>query len=126
MKTKLNFTRLLLNLLITLFVITASSCLMAQEKKPTDLKDFKIVIEKTKNGIKMQSFKGSAWINLTFSINNNNTQAIDEYGMTTLDQISSEKDANLADFLFTISITENGIALPVNGKQEINQFGMVN
>jgi hypothetical protein len=114
---------------------------MAQEKKSTDLKDFKIVIEKTKNGIKMQSFKGSAWINLTFSINNNSTQAIDEYGMTTLDQISSEKDVNLADFLFTISKTENGIALKgiegtawtdlsfslsENGKQEINQFGMVN
>lgn len=141
MKTKLNFTRLLLNLFITLFVITASSCLMAQEKKSTDLKDFKIVIEKTKNGIKMQSFKGSAWINLTFSINNNSTQAIDEYGMTTLDQISSEKDVNLADFLFTVSKTENGIALKgiegtawtdlsfslsENGKQEINQFGMVN
>ena len=111
MKTKLNFTRLTLNLLITLFVIIASSRLMAQEKKSTDLKDFKIVIEKTKNGIKMQSFKGSAWINLTFSINNNSTQAIDEYGMTTLDQISSEKDVNLADFLFTVSKTENGIAL---------------
>jgi hypothetical protein len=61
--------------------------------------------------------------------------------MTELDKVSSEKDANLADFLFTVSKTENGLvlkgiegtawtdlrfSLPENGKQEIDQYGMVN
>lgn len=139
MKTKLNFRKLIPNLLIALFFLTASSELFAQEKKSTDLKDFKIVVEKTDNGIKMQSVEGSAWIDLSFSINNDRPQAIDEYGMTELNKISSKKDTNLADFLFTITKTENRIilkgiegtawtdlsfSLVENRKQAIDQFGM--
>ena len=63
---------------------------------------FTKLLKKTKNGIKMQSIEGSAWINLTFSIDNDRQRAIDEYGMTELNKISSNKDSNLADFLFTI------------------------
>lgn len=139
MKTKSNFKRLIQNLLIALVVLTVSSELIAQEKKSTDLKDFKVVVEKTENGIKMQSIDGSAWIDLSFNINNDRPQAIDEYGMTELDKVSSSKDSNLADFLFTITKTENGIilkgiegtawtdlsfSLAENGKQAIDQFGM--
>ena len=140
MKTKLNLKRLIPNLLISVFVLTASSNILAQEKKATDLKDFKVVVEKTENGIKMQSIdEGSAWIELSFSITNNRPQAIDEYGMTKLNKVSSSKDSNLADFLFTITKTENGItlngiegtawsdlsfSLAENGKQAIDQFGM--
>ena len=139
MKTKLNFRKLITNSLIAVFVLTASSELIAQEKKSDDLKNFKVVVEKTDNGIKMQSVEGSAWIDLSFSINNDRPQAIDEYGMTELNKISSEKDSNLADFLFTISKTENGIVLKgiegtawtdlsfsllENEKQTIDQFGM--
>lgn len=139
MKTKSNFKRLIQNLLIALVVLTVSSELIAQEKKSTDLKDFKVVVEKTEIGIKMQSIDGSAWIDLSFNINNDRPQAIDEYGMTELDKVSSSKDSNLADFLFTITKTENGIilkgiegtawtdlsfSLAENGKQAIDQFGM--
>ena len=55
--------------------MTASSELMAQEKK-AELKDFKIIIEKTDKGIKMKSTKGSAWIDLSFSLNNYRPQAV--------------------------------------------------
>ena len=84
MKTKLNFKRLTSNLLIAVFVLTASSKLVAQEKKSTDLKDFKVVVEKMENRIKMQSIKGSAWIDLSFSLAENGKQAIDQFGMTKL------------------------------------------
>jgi hypothetical protein len=139
MKTKFNFKRLIQNLLIAVFALIASSDLIAQEKKSSDLKDFKVVVEKTKNGIKIQSLKGSAWTELTFSIKSDRPQAIDEYGMTDLGKIPSEKDSNFADFLFTIIKTESGIvlkgikgtawtelsfSLPKNGKQAIDQFGM--
>jgi len=139
MKTKLNFRKLITNTLIAAFILTASSQLIAQEKKSDNLKNFKVVVEKTDNGIKMQSVEGSAWIDLSFSINNDRPQAIDEYGMTELNKISSDKDFNLADFLFTITKTENGIVLKgiegtawtdlsfsllENGKQAIDQFGM--
>jgi hypothetical protein len=118
-----------------------SSKSIALEKKSDDLKDFVIVVEKTKNGIKMKSIKGSAWVDLTFSIINDRSQAIDEYGMAKLEDVSSDKDPLLADFLFTITKTENGIvlkgmegtawtnlsfSLSENGKQAINQFGMTN
>ncbi|NKI25495.1 hypothetical protein HCG49_02840 [Arenibacter sp. 6A1] len=141
MKATLKFTRAMLNLLIAVFVLTGSCTLIAQEKKTTEFKDFKIVVEKTEKGIKMASVKGSAWIDLAFNINNNQPQAIDEYGMTELDNISSDKDTNLADFLFTVSKTDDGIALKgiegtawkelsfslsENEKQGIDQFGMVN
>ena len=139
MKTKLNFKRLFANLLIAVFVLTAGSELLAQEKKANDLKNFKVVVEKTDNGIKMQSIEGSAWIDLSFNINNDRPQAIDEYGMTKLNNVSSKKDSNLANFLFTITKTKKGIilkgiegtawtdlsfSLTENGKQAIDQYGM--
>lgn len=72
------------------------------------MKDFKIIIEKTDNGIKMKSEKGSVWINLSFSLNNYRAQAVDQYGMTELKSVSENKDENLADFLFTLTKTKNG------------------
>ncbi len=138
MNTKLNFKKLLLLVLIgTFFTITPQ--LVGQEKK-ADIKDFKIIIEKTFSGIKMKSYEGSAWIDLSFNLNNVRVQAIDEYGMTDLKNVSKNKDENLADYLFTITTTENGIklrgiegttwtelefSLPDNGKQAIDKFGMV-
>jgi len=41
------------NTLIALFILTASSELVAQEKNRNDLKNFKVVVEKTDKGIKM-------------------------------------------------------------------------
>src|SRR5690606_28993543 len=105
----------------------------------SELKDFKLIVEKTDNGIKMKSEKGSAWIDLAFSLNNYQPQAVDEYGMTELKKVSENKDGNLADFLFTITKTENGIelkgiegtawtelkfSLAENKQQAIDQFGM--
>jgi hypothetical protein len=139
MKIALKVKKLTLNTIIALFFLTATSELIAQDKKSDDLKYFKVVVEKTDNGIKMQSVEGSAWVDLSFSINNDQPQAIDEYGMTELNKISSDKDSNLADFLFTITKTENEIVLKgiegttwtdlrfsllKNGKQAIDQFGM--
>jgi len=125
-------------ILMALFSLTATSELIAQEKK-AELKDFKVIVEKTDNGIKMKSEKGSAWIDLSFSLKNDRPQAVDEYGMTELKNVSENKDEKLADFLFTINKTENGIelkgiegtawtelnfSLAENKKQAIDQFGM--
>jgi arginine repressor len=139
MKTKLNFRKTILILLIFTISLMGCSSLKNTEQKSSKLKDFKVIVEKTDNGIKMQSVKGSAWVDLAFILNNYQPQAIDEYGMTELEKNSSDKDANLADFLFTISKTENGIvlkgiegtawtdltfSLDENGRQAIDQFGM--
>ena len=138
MKTKMNFKRPFSMILIALLFLTATSELIAQEKT-TELKEFKIIVEKTDNVIKMKSEKGSAWIDLSFTLNNDRPQAVDEYGMNELITVSKNKDEKLTDFLFTIIKTEEGIelkgiegtawtklkfSLSENKKQAIDQFGM--
>jgi hypothetical protein len=111
----------------------------ANQATSKNLKDFKIVFEKSARGIQMRSLQGTAWIDLSFSLENNKPQAINEYGMTTLQKGTSYKDAALANFLFTITKTENGItlkgiegtvwtglsfSLTKNSKQVVNQYGV--
>lgn len=139
MKTKSNIERILSKTLIAFFAITFSSESMGQEEIPTDLREFEITIEQSDNGLKMQSSKGSSWINLGFSLDNDKPLAIDEYGMTELENVSTNKNLKLADYLFTIIKTKDGFtltgiegtawkelsfSLPKNSKQSINQFGM--
>jgi len=118
--------------------MTGTAELIAQNIT-AELKDFKLIVEKTDNGIKMKSEKGSAWLDLSFSLNNYRPQAVDEYGMTNLKNVSENKDENLADFLLTITKTEDGIelkgiegtawtelkfSLTENKQQAFDQFGM--
>lgn len=139
MKTELNFGNVLLALFITTISLMGCSSLKTQKTESTELKSFKIVVEKTHNGIKMQSYDGSAWIDLSFNINKYQPMPINQYGMTDLNKITSTKDSQLADYLFTITKTEDGIELKgfkgtswtslsfmliENGKQAIDQFGM--
>ena len=134
----LDYKRLFKASLILMITLTVSNQSIAQERS-TDLKDFKLVVIKTADGIKMQGQKGSAWTVLSFDINNDRPQPIDEYGMTTLDKVSKDKDWNLANFLFTITKTKDGIvlkgiegtawtelkfSLSENSSQIIDQFGM--
>lgn len=140
MKTHLNLSRNLANLLIFTLIIVANSGLMAQKSTKTELKDFKIIIEQTNDGLKLECKKGSAWINLSFSLSDNKEMAIDEYGMSDLNKVSANKNSKLADYLFTIMKTDEGIKLKgVEGtawtklsftlnngeRQAINQFGML-
>lgn len=139
MKIKSKIEKLLMKTLIVLFVVTVSSESIGQGKILTELKQFKITIEKTDSGLKMKSEKGSAWVNLSFSLSNNKPQAIDEYGMTQLGKVATNKDPELADYLFTITKTKDGItltgiegtawkklnlSLQKNDKQAIDQFGI--
>lgn len=110
------------------------------QPNPPDIADFKIMVEWTDKGIRMQGLEGSAWLDLTFGIDrNSDPQAIDEFGMTNLLKTASRKDPNLADFLFTVEVkdgqvllkglegmawTELGFTLPRGDKQLIDQFGM--
>lgn len=138
-ETKTNFITLFQSLSIAVLLMSKASGVMAQEKKAVDLKDFKIIIEHTEDGVKMQGIEGSAWIDLSFDLNNDRSQAVDEYGAIILEEASSVKDKNLADFLFTITRTEDGLKLkgiegtawtdlsfPLgkNHKQAIDQNGM--
>jgi hypothetical protein len=135
----MKMNKMKIKILIALIVLTVCSKSMAQEKISADLKEFKITFEKTDNGLKMQSDKGSAWVDLSFNLSENKLQAIDEYGMTQLGKVPTNKDQKFADYLFTITKTKEGIALTgiegtawkkisfslqKNGRQAIDQFGM--
>lgn len=110
MKTKFNFNRIALVLLMTLFTIAGGNKLFAGDKNPPELKDFIIIIEETEDGLMMRGAKGCAWINLSFSLKEYVPQAVDEFGMTELED-SSDTAPELADFLFKIIKTENGITI---------------
>lgn len=98
-------------LLLVVAFFGSTTAMTAQEQATTTLRPFKIVISQTADGLQLYSSKGSAWEAVAFSLNSHTPQAIDEYGMTTLATVATRKDHNLADFLFTITKTENGIAL---------------
>ncbi|MCE7864608.1 MAG: hypothetical protein DYG99_13790 [Bacteroidetes bacterium CHB5] len=68
----------------------------------SDLKDFKIEIQRTDNGLKLIGQTGTAFRELSFSLRDNVQQGIDEFGMTIPETKKNTKDDNLADFEFTI------------------------
>ena len=126
-------------LLFTVFIVGVGTHMFAQENQSTDLKDFEIIIEQADRVIKMKCVKGCAWNELSFGITYYDTKSVDEFGMTETNKNSSIIDENLANFLFNLKITINGIKLEgVEGtawtdlsfplskkdKQKINQFGM--
>jgi len=52
--------------------------------KDANLADFLFTISKTENGIVLKGIEGTAWTDLTFSLDENGRQAIDQLGMTKL------------------------------------------
>jgi len=141
MNAKTTCVSFMMSGLIAVLLLALSTESMAQSKDSTELKDFEITIEKTDRCIQMQSAKGSAWLDLSFRLSPDTPQAVDEWGMTGLDDLSADKDPRLADYLFTISYSTNGrisltglegtawkelsFTLPEDGKQTIYQFGMM-
>ena len=93
--------------------IMFSACTSSTTRKGevSDLKSFNISFEESPNGIKMTCEKGCAWEELTISLNENKPQAINAQGMTELDKKTRTKEANLADFLFTIVKTNEEVKL---------------
>ena len=58
LKTKLTTNQTIVNLIIVALFLGASSVITAQEKKSIDLKVFKIIVEKTDNGLKIKCLEG--------------------------------------------------------------------
>ncbi|MCU0418520.1 MAG: hypothetical protein MUC38_02585 [Cyclobacteriaceae bacterium] len=139
METKTAWRTPLFSLWVVIFLSVSGSQTRAQQPA-SHRKDFNITIEETETGFKMHSVKGSAWINLSFRLSDDKPQGIDEYGMTTRGQATAHTDPQLADYLFLIKKTEEGIeltgiegtawkqlkfTLPEKGKRTINAWGIV-
>ena len=138
MKTTTAFQMPLKAAVVAMFVMIFGSQTIVHGQSASDLKEFKITIELTDNGLQLHSHNGSAWIDLSFSIATGELRAIDEYGMTDPEKVSTIKDPKIADYLFTIIRTKDGIVLSglqgtawkelsfslhKNEKRSINQFG---
>jgi len=95
--------------LFILFLTLVFSCSTIGNSE--DLKPFKISIQKTEDGVELKGIEGTAWTDLSFSLKNNQTQAVDEYGMTEVVNQNHEKLEELSDFLFTVTKKENALLL---------------
>lgn len=103
-------SRTLANLPLALLFLTTTSTAAFSQDKSSVLEEFKLTIEKTGDGINIIGLKGTAWANLTFSLKENQSQAVDEYGMAELNTPKT-KDPNQVDFVFTISKSKEEVIL---------------
>lgn len=157
MYTKFNSPKRYACLMLLLLLLASSSALVAQRPLQANdisityrpsaaspaqkaLADFTIAVKKTPDGLSLSGLKGTAWLQLNFTLAPETEQAIDAFGMTSLEEEREEKDPNLADFLFTIALIEGEIVLlglegtawgelaftlGTDEVQMIDQFGMV-
>ncbi len=115
MTTKTKSKKQTIYLLIAIATLFVAAFLLKNQKKSTESNDFHLVIGSTEDGIKLKSSEGSAWKELTFNLEVGDSQAINEYGMTDLDEKSepseSSESTKLTHYLFVITKTETGINL---------------
>ena len=76
-----------------------------------DLSPFLILVETTEDGVNLVCMEGCAFKELSFSLKNFVSQAIDQNGMCSADRKYAEKNAHSPQFLFTLIKTNEGIQL---------------
>ncbi len=94
--------------LFCILTVSIMSCgTTSKNIKSSEVEPFTIVVERTNDEMKLTCTNGCSWKDLKFNIKENqNAQAIDENGMTTL--LESSKASG---FLFTIETTQKEISL---------------
>lgn len=127
MKALSNFKRLFFTLLIAIPLMSLS----AQEAETNALSDFKIVIEKTQEGVNMQCIKGCSWNQLGFSLNFFRPIVyVDKNGMADKDsageflfKVTGNKKLIILEGLEGTAWTELTMTHQGNQKWEFDQFG---
>ena len=100
--------------LILVAVMCFSISINAQTESVLEASKFLLLIENTKDGIKLTSSKGCAFKELSFSLKKGQTQEIDQFGMRDAnDEVKVAKDDNLASFRFKITKVSDGSGLDV-------------
>lgn len=110
---KLNRQNVILKIFLFInFVFGISNVIFSQANIGAPPSKFLILVETTKDGLKLSGVKGCAWTELTFTLKQGGQQAIDKYGMTSLYKDEpTEGKHHLSDFLFVIKKTKHGISL---------------
>lgn len=122
------------NLQTLVFILVLSSFSISMKAQTQDPKPFQIIIENTDNGITLYSKAESTWTKLSFKTNDDQPQAINQFGMAKLN-----KPDDRSSYLFTISKNNNQIILKgikgtswkelkfylsKNNKQTVDQSGV--
>jgi hypothetical protein len=94
--------------LICILTVLIISCRTTSKNiKSSKVEPFTIVVERTNNEMKLTCTNGCSWKELKFNtIGNSNAQAIDENGMTALNE-----SPKASGFLFTIETTQKEVSL---------------
>lgn len=98
----------LIYLVIAAFVVICSSNI-SFTKPIKDVSSFSFLIKSTKDGLKLISKEGTAWKEVAFSLEENKSQAINQFGMTSIEKEYAPKDSKLANFLFTVKKIKGGL-----------------
>lgn len=114
-------------------IIETKEVLEGMEDEEVEISNFKIVVEKNGNQVRMKCKKGCAWKELEFSLKKNRSKMVDKFGVT-----SSNKKSN-AEFSFLITNKAKKLSLrslkgtawkglefsiDKDQKRQINQFGV--
>jgi|SRR5665647_173501 len=85
-------------------MIGAYNSVFSQTETTPELTKFLILVETTADGIKLTGQQGCIFKELTFTLKTGNSQAIDQFGMT------SKEGSKGSSFLFTIKKTKDGLS----------------
>jgi len=96
--------------LTVIFMIGAYNSVFSQTVETPKLTKFLILVETTDDGIKLTGIQGCVFKELTFAIKKDYSQAVDQYGMSSLKRAETVKDSNFDNFLFTIKMTKEGLS----------------
>jgi hypothetical protein len=111
----------------------------AQEVVSQEVKGFELLLEKSESGIYMQGNSGTAWVELSFSLQSGEVRVVDAYGVMQVKSNQPKEDVSNAGFSFEMKRENNRIyltslygthwkdlsfTLPKNEKLVINEFGV--
>lgn len=82
---------------------------IAQTETEIKLTPFLILVESTDDGLKFKCDKGCAWTDLSFALNEDETQGVNQEGMTRGPDDKAFPHELLADFHFEVRKDSNGI-----------------
>ena len=104
--------KLIFGVFVSIIIIFgATNAVFSQNNSSASLTNFKMLVETTDDGINLTCKEGCAWKDLTFRLKKDNSQVVDQFGMTTISTDKPIKERNLGVFLIKIKKTNEGISL---------------
>src|SRR3954454_6753108 len=88
--------------LFSMLMLGITSGLLAQNGLTTKEAKFLIIVETTNDNVKLTCKEGCAWKELSFSLELNYIQGIDQNGMASLESGKARETGNLSRFHFAI------------------------